>query len=145
MHKRIVSLVVLSLVLSVTSGTGLLLAEDLTPQDLVASAKAEISSITVAEAKDLLDKGEYLFIDVREPDEFKMGHIPGAVNIPRGLVELRIGAQVEENKDAKIVIYCKSGGRSSLATQSLAKLGYKKLLNMDGGWIAWEEAGYPVE
>ena len=141
MHKRIVSLVILSLVLS----TGLLLAEDLTPSDLVAAAKAEISSITVAEAKALFDKGEYLFIDVREPDEFKMGHIPGAVNIPRGLVEFRIGAQVQENKNAKIVVSCKTGGRSALATQTLKKLGYKNLLNMDGGWTAWEEAGYPVE
>ncbi len=141
MHKRIVSLVILSLVLS----TGLLLAEDLTPSDLVAAAKAEITSITVAEAKALFDKGGYLFVDVREPDEFKMGHIPGAVNIPRGLVEFRIGAQVQENKDAKIVLNCKTGGRSALATQSLKKLGYKNLLNMDGGWTAWEGAGYPVE
>jgi rhodanese-related sulfurtransferase len=141
MHKRIVSLVILALVLS----TGLLLAEDMTPQDLVAAAKKEITSITVAEAKELLDKGEHLFLDVREPDEVKMGNIPGAVNIPRGLLEFRIGAQVDENRDAKIVVYCKSGGRSSLATQSLKKLGYKNALNMDGGWTAWEEAGYPVE
>jgi len=145
MYSRVISLLILSLVLSVTVGAGVLSAEDLTPKDLVAAAKAEITNITVAEAKALLDKGEYLFIDVREPAEFKMGHIPGAVNIPRGLVEFKIGAQVEENKDAKIVVNCKSGGRSALATQSLEKLGYKNLLNMDGGWLAWEEAGYPVE
>ena len=144
MQRRVSFVIFLSLVLSVALGAGLLWAEDLTPKDLVAMAKAEITSIDVAKGKSIFDQGGYLFIDVREPAEYKMGHIPGAINIPRGLVEFKIAAEVEE-KDAKVVVYCKSGGRSSLATQSLEKLGYTALLNMDGGWLAWEKAEYPVE
>ena len=144
MQRRVFSVVVLSLVLGLMLGAGLLWAEDMTPQDLVAAAKAEVTSIDVAKAKSILDQGGYLFIDVREPSEYTMGHIPGAINIPRGLVEFRIAAEAEE-KDAKVVVYCKTGGRSSLATQSLEKLGYTALLNMDGGWVAWEKAEYPVE
>ncbi len=144
MQRRVSFVIFLSLVLSVTLGAGLLWAEDLTAKDLVAMAKAEITSIDVAKAKSILDEGGYLFIDVREHAEYKMGHISGAINIPRGLIEFKIAGEASE-KDAKVVVYCKSGGRSSLSTQSLEKLGYTALLNMDGGWLAWEKAEYPVE
>jgi rhodanese-related sulfurtransferase len=85
-----------------------------------------------------------VFLDVREPDEYKAGHIPGAVNIPRGLLESRIEDQVSD-KNSTIVVYCRSGVRSALASATLVKMGYKGVLNMDGGWKAWQEAGYPAE
>jgi rhodanese-related sulfurtransferase len=111
---------------------------------MVAAAKAEITEITVADAKGLLDQGGYLFIDVREPNETAMGTIPGAVAIPRGLLEFRIAGEAPD-KNGKIVVYCKSGGRSALATQTLGKMGYTAAVSMNGGWGAWEEAGYPIE
>jgi len=133
------------LVLLVGTAVTVVAQECYSAQDLIGEARRAINTITVGEAKRLLDSGDYMFIDVREPDEFKMGHIPGAVNIPRGLLEFRIGGQVP-GKNAKIVVYCKSGGRSSLATYTVkVKMGYVNALNMAGGWDAWLKAGYPVE
>lgn len=144
MQRRVSKVIIVSLVLIFTLGTGTLLAENITAPDLMAAAKAMITSIDAAQAKAYLDEGGYLFIDVRTADEYKMGHVPGAINIPRGLLEFRIASSVPE-KDAKVVVYCKSGGRSSLATQTLKIMGYTELLNMDGGWNAWDAAEYPVE
>lgn len=118
--------------------------KDMTADDMVKEAKASVCEISVSEAKDLLDKGGYVFLDCREPKEFKMGHIPGAVNIPRGLIEFKIAKQVPD-KNEPLVLYCKSGGRGCLATCTLCRMGYKNVKNMDGGWLAWEKAGYPIE
>lgn len=120
------------------------IAKDLTSKDMVAEAKKTICEVSVAEAKALLDKGGEIFLDCREPKEFKMGHVPGAINIPRGLLEFKISKKIPE-KNENIVMYCKSGGRGCLATCSLCQMGYKNVKNMDGGWKAWEKAGYPIE
>ena len=122
----------------------LALAKDMTAKEMVAEAKKNIASISVSDAKALFDKGGVVFLDCREPKEFKSGHIPGAVSIPRGLLEFKIGSKIAD-KNAQIVMYCKSGGRGSLATESINKMGYKNVKNMDGGWKAWTKAGYPVE
>ena len=116
----------------------------MTTEEIVAEAKESICEVTVAEAKDLLDKGGYLFLDCREPKEYKMGHVPGAVNIPRGLLEFKIANKVPD-KSTQIVMYCKKGGRGCLAACTLCRMGYENVVNMDGGWLAWEKAGYPVE
>jgi rhodanese-related sulfurtransferase len=139
-------IVLLALVLVVASlvGSGVLFADGLTSADFLSEAKAIIKTVNVTEAKSLFDRGGYLFIDVREPNETAMGQIPGAVLIPRGLIEFRIAGAVED-KNANIVVYCKSGGRSALATYTLAHMGYKNVVSMDGGWGAWSEADYPVE
>jgi len=76
--------------------------------------------------------------------EFKMGHIPGAVHIERGLLEFKINNQVPD-KNAQIVVYCKLGGRGSLSAHTMVRMGYKNVINIEDGWIAWEKAGYPVE
>jgi rhodanese-related sulfurtransferase len=139
---------VLALVL--TFGFGLIAGgcatqkKDLTVDEMVKEAKASVCEITVSEAKGFLDKGGHLFIDCREPKEFKMGHIPGAVNIPRGVMEFKIAKQVPD-KNEPVVLYCKSGGRGCLATCTLCRMGYRNVKNIDGGWLAWEKAGYPIE
>jgi len=122
----------------------LALAEDMTAKDLVAEAKKNITTIAVSEAKALFDKGDVIFLDCREPKEYKSGHIPGAINIPRGLLEFKIGKKISD-KNTPVVMYCKSGGRASLACCSIQRMGYKNVKNMDGGWKAWVKAGYPVE
>ena len=116
----------------------------MTTEEMVAEAKESICEVTVSEAKELLDKGGYVFLDCREPKEYKMGHIPGAVNIPRGLLEFKIANTVPD-KSTQIVMYCKKGGRGCLAACTLCRMGYENVVNMDGGWLAWEKAGYPVE
>jgi rhodanese-related sulfurtransferase len=119
-------------------------AEGMTAQELVAEAKSQIQVATVEQVKGLFDQGGYVFVDVRESNETAMGQIPGALLIPRGLLEFQIASKVED-KNAQIVVYCKTGGRSSLATYTLKRRGYPNILSMDGGWAAWEAAGYPVE
>ena len=113
--------------------------------DFVKEARAKIKEITVAEAKAKIESGVPLVVlDVREPDEFEQGHLPKAVNIPRGVLEFMVSTQIP-SKDAYIIVYCRSGSRSALATNTLRQMGYKNIVNMEGGWKAWVEAGYPVE
>jgi len=139
-------IVLISLVLLVVSlaGSSVLFAQDMTSADFIAEAKSHIKTVSVTEAKSLFDRGGFVFLDVREPNETAMGTVPGAIQVPRGLLEFRIATTVED-KNANIVVYCKSGGRSSLATYTLVRMGYKNAVSMDGGWGAWEEAAYPVE
>lgn len=115
----------------------------MTADSLVAEAKKNICEVTVSEAKEMLDKGGLVFLDCREPKEFKMGHVPGAMNIPRGLIEFKINKKIPD-KNGGIVIYCKVGGRGCLSACTLCRMGYKNVMNMAGGWKAWEKAGYPI-
>lgn len=142
MKKR--NLVVLVLISMLFLTAQIAIAKDMTVTDLVSDAKKDICEVSVSEAKALLDGGGYLFLDCRTSKEFKMGHVPGAMNIPRGLLEFKIDKKIPD-KATEIVMYCKKGSRGCLATCTLCKMGYKNTKNMDGGWAAWEKAGYPVE
>ncbi len=122
------------------------------PADVVARAKATIKECTVSQAKESLTP-QTLLIDVREPDEFARGHIPGAVFSPRGMLEFEIHALVERTatdpnvapEDREIVLYCGTGGRSALATETLDRMGYRNVRSMDGGIVAWAAAQLPLE
>ena len=122
----------------------LAIGKDMTADDLVKEAKKSVNCISVKDAKALHGKNGVVFLDVREPKEYKSGHIPGDVNIPRGLVEFKIEKKIPDKK-TKIVGYCKSGGRACLCGLNLCKMGYKDVVNIEGGWKAWAKAGYPVE
>jgi rhodanese-related sulfurtransferase len=92
-----------------------------------------------------LDLGEEIFVlDVRRPDEFAAGHIEGAVNIPVHDLAKHID-QLPDDPDTLIVVYCRSGVRSMFATSAVLVLGYNKVYNMPGGFLAWQDAGYPIE
>ena len=144
MKRSILFVFVLALVSTLALTAPIAVAKDMTAKELVAEAKKNICEVSVSEAKGLLDKGGYIFLDCRTSKEFKMGHIPGAMNIPRGLLEFKISKKIPD-KNAKIGMYCKSGGRGCLATCTLCRMGYKNVKNMGGGWKAWEKAGYPIE
>ena len=144
MKKRVLFVSVLAFVLTLALTAPTAIAQDMTAKDLVIEAKKSICEVSVSDAKALLDKGGYIFLDCRTSKEFKMGHIPGAINIPRGLLEFKITKKIPD-KNANILMYCKAGGRGCLATYCLCKMGYKNVKNMDGGWKAWEMAGYPIE
>ncbi len=117
----------------------------MTATDFVNQAKKHITEITVAEAKAKIESGQpVVVLDVREPKEYKRGHLPKAVNLPRGLLEFKV-TKVIPDKNAYVIVYCKSGGRSALATLTLKRMGYKNAVSMAGGWKAWVKAGYPVE
>jgi rhodanese-related sulfurtransferase len=117
--------------------------------DLVAKAKAKIRTIDMAAFKSALDKGNLgLVIDVREPGEYADGHVPGAINIPRGLIEFRIWSYVgfpsKPDMRAKITLYCRSGGRSALAAKSLQDLKFSNVTAVDMSIEDWTKAGYPL-
>jgi rhodanese-related sulfurtransferase len=114
----------------------------LTPMDLVAAAKQHIKEIAPEQAGALL--GQAPVLDVREPEECAAGMLPGAVNIPRGVLEFRIGNHPAFPKDAEILVYCQSGGRSALAVEALQKLGYDKAVSLAGGFKLWQDSGLPV-
>ncbi|MDC9728487.1 MAG: rhodanese-like domain-containing protein [Methyloprofundus sp.] len=112
----------------------------ITAMDLVANAKQKITEISVSDTKNCLST--HFILDVREPAEFAAGHLPDAINIPRGVLEFKIASHptfVGQEK-ADIIVYCLSGGRSALATEALQKLGYTKAISMAGGYSAWTEA-----
>lgn len=112
--------------------------------DLVANAKQQIKEIDTAAAKDQLQSS--LILDVREPAEFAAGHLPGAINIPRGVLEFKIDAtpEFQGKQPETIVVYCQTGGRSALATHALNQLGYTQAVSMAGGFKAWAESGLPL-
>ncbi|MBS9780270.1 MAG: sulfurtransferase [Moraxellaceae bacterium] len=114
------------------------------PLELVAEAKAEINEVSLEQAQEVCDKADVV-IDVREPSEYAVGHLPNAINIPRGVLEFKLADTVADiQADSNIVLYCKTSGRSALATQSLMKLGYSNVSSIIGGFDAWVEAGKPV-
>jgi rhodanese-related sulfurtransferase len=143
-RKDLISLVTLIICAVFVFNAPLAFAKDMTARDLVEEAREQIVTISIADAKAMFDKGGVIFLDVREPKEYKRGHIPGAISIPRGLLEFKISKEFPD-KNASIVVYCRSGARSSLATYALVRMGYKNVKNMDGGWMAWAKAGYPAE
>jgi rhodanese-related sulfurtransferase len=112
--------------------------------DLINEAKQRVTEVTPASVKQALDAGgRTVLLDVREPNEWNMGHLPGAIHIPRGIMETSIEARVP--RDANVVIYCASGNRSALAADTLQQMGYATVSSMSGGFRGWVEVGGEVE
>jgi sulfur-carrier protein adenylyltransferase/sulfurtransferase len=111
---------------------------------IVFEALQNIPQVGPAELQSRLEAGEQVVvIDVREPDEFAKGKIPGAYTIPRGVLEMQVDGRLP--LDTTVVLYCGAGARSALACKSLAEMGYDKVENLEGGWGAWVRLGLPVE
>jgi rhodanese-related sulfurtransferase len=114
-------------------------------KDWLAKAKAEIKKVPAADVKAAIDKKEKaVLLDVRDPNEYSAGHLPGAINVSRGTLEFNVWDKVSD-KNAKIYVYCKTAGRSAFATKTLNELGYKNAVLMDANFEDWIKAGYPVE
>jgi rhodanese-related sulfurtransferase len=115
----------------------------LTAMDLVALAKQSIREIDSETTKKSLDNK--LILDVREPAEYDAGHLPNAINIPRGVLEFKIGNHPSfQSKEVEMIVYCQTGGRSALATEALLKLGYINAVSMAGGFNLWQASGYQI-
>ncbi len=117
--------------------------------ELVARTKAQVKTIDMAAFKAGIDaKTLGLLVDVREPAEYAEGHIPGAINIPRGLIELRIWTHVgyPEKTDLgrRITIYCGTGTRCVLAAKSLQDLGFSNVVAVDMRLRDWLKAGHSL-
>jgi rhodanese-related sulfurtransferase len=116
---------------------------------LIAAAKQQIKTIDMATFKSAFDKNDLgLIVDVREPEEFAGGYIPGAVNVPRGVIELSIWAYVgfpdKTDMGRRMTLYCGSGARCALAAKSLQDLGFRNVIAADMRIDDWAKAGYPL-
>ena len=112
--------------------------------DLVAAAKARIREVPPQEVAEMLRAPERpVVIDLREPNEWNLGHLPGALHIPRGRLESQIEARVK--RDQPVVVYCQGGSRSALAADTLREMGYEHVVSMAGGFRDWAIGGHEVE
>ena len=122
--------------------------------DFVREALKRVDEIDADEALRLLsaqDREGWHFVDVREPDEYAAGHIPGSRNYPRGFLEVR--ADLEHPKrDAwladrgrALLLYCGGGHRSALAAQTLLDMGFRRVVSLRGGFAEWTRRGLPTE
>ena len=110
-----------------------------TARELLAQAKAAVVEVDPAEAERRRDAGA-TFLDVREPDEYEQGAVPGAVHIPRGNLELNVEGRIPD-KDKPVVVYCAGGHRSAFAAKTLGELGYDDVVSMIGGFNRWKDEG----
>ena len=114
--------------------------------------EAEIREVTTHEALQMQRVGSPV-VDVREPEEFADGHIPGAVNVPLGQLEsglhthpevVRRALAAHELRERPLVLYCLVGGRSARGAAALRRLGYANPVSLAGGILAWTENGHPI-
>ena len=119
-------------------------------KDLLAAANAAVPKVTRDEAQALIDRGDVLVVDVRDPPELQAaGKIKGAKNVSRGMLEFRADPASPYHDPAfdparTVIVYCASGGRSALAGKALQELGYRDVRNL-GAFKEWVENGGAVE
>lgn len=113
-----------------------------TGAELIQEAKQRITEIQPRDAQREHANGT-LFVDVREPNEYNLGRIPGAIPVPRGTLEVKGEAIIP--RDQPVVVYCGGGGRSALACDTLQQMGYTNVRSMSGGFRGWVEGGGSVE
>ncbi|HET9090633.1 MAG TPA: molybdopterin-synthase adenylyltransferase MoeB [Acidimicrobiales bacterium] len=111
-----------------------------TPRELLNAAKAEIREVDPHDVAANLEN--YRILDVREPDEYEQGAVPGAVHIPRGQLEFSVEARLLD-KDASVAVYCAGGVRSAFAARTLQELGYTNVVSVIGGFNKWKDEGLP--
>lgn len=130
-----------------------------TSQQLISEAKAAIQEVSIQDlATALQQDSETVLIDVREPAEFAQHHINGAVNYPRGVLEMNVhnhpkvaasgcepAVALAQLAAQPMYLICRSGARSALATESLQRMGFSRVYSVAGGMQAWLDAGLPAK
>jgi molybdopterin/thiamine biosynthesis adenylyltransferase/rhodanese-related sulfurtransferase len=111
-------------------------------KEVLRDVKGQIREVSADQAHSR--RGQAVLVDVREGEEWAQGHVPGAVFIPRGFLELRVEEKVPD-KSAEVIVYCAGGTRSAFAAKTLQDLGYTNVASMAGGFGRWKEAGHPIE
>lgn len=120
-----------------------------TAAQMVADASARIGQVSPGRAAEELAAGTAVLLDVREPVEWSQS-IPGAVRVPRGLLEFQADPTSPRHDAAldphgRVIVFCRSGVRAALAGATLCDLGFEDVVNLTGGFAAWTEAGLPVD
>lgn len=112
---------------------------------IVNDAKSRVKETAPEEVRKKQEAGEqFHFVDVREDNEWQQGHAAGAIHLGKGIIERDVETTIPDH-DAEIILYCGGGYRSALAADALERMGYTKVISMDGGWKRWKELGYPTE
>ena len=112
---------------------------------LVNDAKQRIKELSIEESAALIQHHPAtIIIDVRERHEYEQGHIPHAIHLSKGMIEIKIVPTVPDNTQT-LLLYCGGGYRSALAADNLQKMGYSNVISMNGGFSGWVQAGLPVE
>lgn len=116
--------------------------------EMAADIQKDVQQISVAELNAILESedADYLLIDIREANEYVLGNIPGSANVPRGMLEFVINDEefwseqylYPPEKGTEIIVYCKSGNRGILAAKALMQLGYTNVVNLEGGFMAFD-------
>ena len=120
------------------------MSEKLSGRDLLRKAKDSAALLGPEEVHEMLSRGEQaVLVDVREADEWRAGHLPGAVHIPRGFLEMQVDDTLPD-KDAPLIVYCAGGNRSPLAAVTLEQLGYTNVRVMARGYSGWRSLGFEV-
>jgi rhodanese-related sulfurtransferase len=122
-----------------------------TAADLVREARARAENLPVEKVAAEIAAGDVLLVDLREAEERREhGAIPGAVHVPRGMLEFVADPASPYHRagfdpDRRVILHCASGGRSALGAATLRELGYARVAHLEGGFKAWKEAGRTVE
>src|SRR3954469_22409051 len=115
-----------------------------TGEDLVEEAKQQIDEVTPEQVREMQTRGEkVVYLDVREPNEWNLGRLPGAVHLPRGNLESKVEALIDRSQ--RVVIYCARGNRSALAALTMKQMGYDNVVSMARGFLGWADINGAVE
>jgi rhodanese-related sulfurtransferase len=115
-----------------------------TGQDLIDEAKQQIEEVTPEQVRDMQIRNErVVYLDVREPNEWNLGHLPHAIHLPRGNLETKVEPLIDRGQ--RVVIYCARGNRSALAALTMKQMGYENVSSMSRGFLGWAEINGEVE
>ncbi|TMA71663.1 MAG: molybdopterin-synthase adenylyltransferase MoeB [Deltaproteobacteria bacterium] len=114
-----------------------------TYKQIMEEARRDVPEVSVEDVRQRLTRdGKATVLDVREKEEYREGHLQGAVSLPRGFLEMRVEETVPD-RQAPIIAYCGGGTRSLIAARTLKEMGYTNVVSMSGGYTAWKNAGLP--
>jgi rhodanese-related sulfurtransferase len=120
-----------------------------TLKDFVDEALKTVPEVTPEEARKIQEEGEWLILDVREPEEYRAGHLEHSINIPRGFLEVKADLEHPKkddrlaNRSQKVLCYCGGGHRSALACKALQEMGFETVASMKEGWTGWTKREFP--
>jgi rhodanese-related sulfurtransferase len=114
-----------------------------TLKELVQEARQHVPEVSAEEALEMLERDDVLVLDVRDPDEYREGCLPSAVNVSRGRLETIAGDKPLDEPAKTILCYCGGGTRSLLAGKTLNEMGFENVVSMSGGWRGWAEKNLP--
>src|SRR4051794_33556566 len=114
-----------------------------TYKQLMEEARRDIPEVSVQDVRQRLGRdGKPMLLDVREKEEYREGHLEGAVTLPRGFVEMG-GEETDPDRRSAIVAYCGGGARSLIAARTVKEMGYTNVVSMTGGYTPWKNPGLP--